>query len=287
MIRGNYRIGRVTAIPGLVLGPRRTFDYELVRINTGSVQWEIDGTIHKVRAGEILMAHPDKTETWKWDSLNPTYHDFIHFELEANEDLPLPALWPTFSRRRSGGMLHALFDHVFKLNLADTSGRQALLDRAVEMLIYSFIYQSDSLPEQASYSLEIEGVLGLVYEGWERGQYKPPSIEDMCKAVNISKPHLIRLFRRDLQETPTKLIERLRLHLGSLLLLHTSRSVEHISKELCYETQFHFSRNFKRYAGNAPLPYRKDYQGSRQMLARQHPRFLHLFHRFQQATNLL
>ena len=86
---------------------------------------------------------------------------------------------------------------------------------------------------------------------------EPINISKLASNAYMSEDHFIRLFRKELGETPTNYIIRLKMERAELMLITTNLSVKSISFELGYEEVSYFSNLFKKKIGRTPNDYRK------------------------------
>lgn len=281
-MRPDYYLGSIVSQPNLILGKRITDNYEFVRLNTGSVNWKVDGVDHIIKPGTILLAHPNHEEEWIWDTETSTHHDYIHFENTLIPDfLPPASHWPTFNHQKSHSILHQLFDHCVKLNYSANVMKESLLKQSIITLLCNFIFETEVYQKPSPFPVELEKVFNFIGEEWSKGYLKPPSIEDLSLVSTLSKAHLIRVFKKECGMTPQKILEALRLHCACYLLNHTNQSISQVSDFLCYETQFHFSKNFKNFIKLSPLKYRQARNDFGVPFIEESPRLMNLFRRVQ------
>jgi AraC-like DNA-binding protein len=76
--------------------------------------------------------------------------------------------------------------------------------------------------------------------------------ERLATEVHVSQTHLVRLFRRDLQATPSQYWDRLRIEHARHRLLQPDSRVKEVSIELGFTYLSHFSKWFKRHTGRTP-----------------------------------
>ena len=83
------------------------------------------------------------------------------------------------------------------------------------------------------------------------------ALDEISEEVDLSIPHLLRLFRRHLKLTPMQYLERQRMqHAGELLQL-TSQKISAIAEQVGFEDLAYFSMRFRRYAKMSPRAYRR------------------------------
>ncbi|MDO5132931.1 MAG: AraC family transcriptional regulator [Eubacteriales bacterium] len=85
---------------------------------------------------------------------------------------------------------------------------------------------------------------------------EPIDLDEMAKLCMISKPHLIRCFKKELGCTPHDYLLDYRLRQAKELLVSSSRTVEEIAEECGFNSISHFSRAFKGRIGMSPSEYR-------------------------------
>lgn len=85
------------------------------------------------------------------------------------------------------------------------------------------------------------------------------SLETLAKQVGISKYYLINLFKDNINMTPSKYINNVRLLHGKNLLITTRKDVTEISYEIGFGSLQTFERNFKKRYGTAPNVFRKSH----------------------------
>jgi AraC-like DNA-binding protein len=85
------------------------------------------------------------------------------------------------------------------------------------------------------------------------------SIADLSKRSCVSNDHFIRLFKQEMQQTPTRYINAKKIEKAQLLLLTTRNSIHAIAMELSIDNASYFNKLFRQYTGKTPLEYRREY----------------------------
>lgn len=83
------------------------------------------------------------------------------------------------------------------------------------------------------------------------------SLEDLANYVNLNPIYFNRLFCKKMDHPPIRYFSLLKLEAARSLLATTSLSIKEIAAKLNYNSQFHFSKNFKENTGLSPSYYRK------------------------------
>jgi len=86
------------------------------------------------------------------------------------------------------------------------------------------------------------------------------SITELADLSCVSEDHFIRMFKKQMLQTPVKYINAKKLEKAQLLLLTTDWSIRNIAWELSIDNISYFNKLFKQYVGKTPLEYRKEYK---------------------------
>lgn len=84
------------------------------------------------------------------------------------------------------------------------------------------------------------------------------SVDDLARAVELSRSQLHRRLVASAGESPGRMIRHARLVRAAELLRDTDRPVSRIAASVGYEDPAHFTRGFKRWFGVTPSRYRAD-----------------------------
>lgn len=146
-------------------------------------------------------------------------------------------------------------DAVFNgLSDAESDDERELLwlSGCIKLLLYLDKYSKAS---RAS----VVGVVGKAIEYINKNIALDINIDDVCAAVNISKYHFCRMFKKHTGMTVMKYILKTRVILAKTDLKKTELSVTEISEKYGFSSISYFSRVFKEEENCSPLQYRKKY----------------------------
>ncbi|KAA6302229.1 MAG: HTH-type transcriptional activator Btr [Candidatus Ordinivivax streblomastigis] len=85
------------------------------------------------------------------------------------------------------------------------------------------------------------------------------TIHDLSTIACVSNDHFIRLFKKEMLQTPMKYINAKKIEKAQLLLLTTRSSIRDIAMELSIDNISYFNKIFKQHTGKTPQGYRKEY----------------------------
>lgn len=86
------------------------------------------------------------------------------------------------------------------------------------------------------------------------------SLEEIAAYVNLSATYFVRLFKKQMHQTPVDYFIRLKIQRACQYLDFTDMAVKDIAQQLGYKDSYYFSRVFKRIMGLSPLSYRTSHQ---------------------------
>jgi len=99
-----------------------------------------------------------------------------------------------------------------------------------------------------------------IYEAMEyirKYYHKKLSLEDICKAVNVSKSECCRCFQRKLKMSPFEYLLTHRITIAAKMLETTNKTVVEIALQTGFSSNSYFCKLFKKYMNCTPLVYRE------------------------------
>ena len=86
------------------------------------------------------------------------------------------------------------------------------------------------------------------------------SIDDLASISCLTKDHLIRLFKKEMQCTPIQYINQKKIEKAQLMLTIGSQSIKGVAYDLSFDSVSYFYRMFKKITGVAPNQYKEKLQ---------------------------
>ncbi len=255
----DFRGVQVATYPaGATFGPRRLFDYEFVWIIDGEVVWEVDGQTVPAPAGTLLLGRPGMRDAFTWDPARTTRHGFVHFNLHAPRGaLPSAATWPLARTLPDGDVLRPLLHHLGWLIDTRPPGHEVLTQHAFAHLLGAFITGAIGTADGdgGAFHPLIDRVVAAIRERW-RERLEPLSLPLLAKLAGMSRGHLVRVFKQELNLTPMAVVRLLRLERAATLLARTNLPVQEVAALTGFDNAFHFSRVFRTAYGQPPREFR-------------------------------
>jgi len=103
-------------------------------------------------------------------------------------------------------------------------------------------------------------MLARAAEGW--------TVSALARAAGLSRAAFARQFQRRFGVSPMRYLADLRMREAARLLSETDATLALIAAEVGYESEFAFSRAFKRHSGDAPGTYRRKTLDARPQVTR-------------------
>lgn len=84
------------------------------------------------------------------------------------------------------------------------------------------------------------------------------SMDELTGLCCLSKDHFIRLFRKELHQTPVQYINQKKIEKAQLKIITSKQSVKDIAYSLAFENISYFNRIFKKHTGVNPTQYKRE-----------------------------
>ena len=117
-------------------------------------------------------------------------------------------------------------------------------------------FLKDAQPKAEINDDRIQKVLSYI----RKNIYKTIDIDSLAAISCLSKDHFIRLFRKEVNNTPLQYINQKKIEKAQLILITDSMTIKNISYLLAYEDHSYFNRLFKKLTGVTPQQYRDRYK---------------------------
>jgi len=99
-------------------------------------------------------------------------------------------------------------------------------------------------------------IVALVKEYMHVNYSKQIDLTEIADSFGFSSAYLTKVFREQLQTTPSKYLNEYRMMVAKQLLRDTALPVKDIAEQVGFTDQFHFSKRFKQNSGYSPAQYR-------------------------------
>lgn len=228
-------------------------DLQLILIIRGTFEYVEGEVITPVQPGEMLWIEPGVRHTFRHGASRASgLISGIHFELTT------PGTWAAGDYRllqapervtavNEVTYLHDRFRRMAQFFLSYLPQRELLtstIAREILLLLVGHWQQ----PATTQLSARMAEMLAFIRLNLQR----PLSRQDLAAAFGVSPEHINLLFRRELNMTPSAVINRERVMLAYRLIHEEGKSVKEAAYAAGYQDPFYFSRIFKRIIGIPP-----------------------------------
>ncbi|SDW66104.1 AraC family transcriptional regulator [Paenibacillus sp. CF384] len=246
--------GSIVYPPGSQFGPRYQTDYQLVMLHSGSIDLLLDQHLQVIPPGHVVLLKPGHWETFRFAEDQDTWHRWI----TLTPEFPVPELLDRLHALPLYLPLSQEMTQLTDLAIAIKQIQKSEFNGALRKLGLTALdlYAAECAHHDASRSTH---PAILIAKATIKDQYERDlTIADLAFTTNLSKDHLIRLFRRELGITPMQYLWNYRLERGIELLRHSGLSIGEIAYRVGFKTSYHFARSIKNYTGLTPTLIRRN-----------------------------
>lgn len=237
--------------PEKIFRTQKIYTWHFVLSGSGTL--EIYGKRYKVNAGEMFFIPPDQKMRYYPDKNNPW--EYVWFAFSGNYITEYSSLAGFLencpvNQIRNFEKIKYILKKLFDKLLLNECGHFKALSSFFEIM------------EQHNESDELTGikfVKKLIDENFASAGF---NIEQLCRDVNISHAHLLRLFKKEYDITLVKYIISRRIALAQELLRTTDLSVSSVAFSCGFSDEIHFMKSFKKATHLSALEFRKLHSAS-------------------------
>lgn len=263
---------------------RAIFDHEIIYLKEGELLALIGEESYHCIPGDIIFLRPKQPHMLKTINNKPIHQPHIHFDFYVQEDSP--------DIKISFNKLNEITDKETALFRDDITRHCSTQIPAVirlknpiifENLLFEIIKEFDQkLP---FYDLNIQGLFSQLWSHlyrefhWQTNEQlqkywddlqkvkaylshhvdREVTLDELEKISNISKYHLLRLFKETFRITPIKYQLQLRIERAKELIQYSDIPIYEVAAQFGFKSIHAFSRSFKNIEGVPPTFYRKKY----------------------------
>ena len=246
--------GDVVYKPGGECGPRVQQDYQLVVVYEGEAQIAVDGQEHVLPAQHVALMQPHRQEHYRFAAHGYTHHSWCavhpdlvpaHPRLSQLDEMPFCLLLTAH--------MHGLIELGLSVPASSLSSATGLLEQLGLAALHQFVFEADSATHQISLPEAVRRAQQVI----DARLAEVLTVGDVAHEVNVTPQHLIKLFRKHLNNTPARYLWQARVRRGVELLCATGLSVAEVAERAGFQNPFHFSRKVQQTYGHSPRELRR------------------------------
>lgn len=248
--------GTVAADETLHIAPDDSFT--LLCMDSGSAQLETSGLGFPMRAPQGFFSFPD-----------------LSYVLHNNSGESLHVTWIRFSGYSVENYLNRAnitrTHPVFPDDEREVCTRMARMYQAAQKLpnrycrmasilydIFSLLLDRDHAKEKVDYVDDANFYAVKAAEFIERHYMQSINVDDIAKAIGVSRKHLYSVFCDTMKISPKQYLIYYRIEKAGRHLKLSTQSIQEIAESVGYSNQFYFAKEFKRLTGVTPSEYRRN-----------------------------
>lgn len=250
-----FNCGLQSCENGYTWGPGVRDHYLIHYVVGGKGTYTVNNTVYPLQAGDVFLAKPSQLITYSADEDNPWEYYWVGFNGACANKLVLQLpFWegsPVHHCQNTENVQQAL------LNIFLSRGPDAHCEALMVGYLYLFIaelmreamaLEPHHTNTSAQYVLSAIKYIQFNYS-------HDISIDDIAKAVGVSRSHLYRVFMSNAGQSPIDYLTGYRIDEACHLLRNSQLSIAEIAVSVGFFDQFYFSRVFKKNKGVPPSKY--------------------------------
>jgi len=249
-----FYFGEVTYPPGGSFGPKVQPNLHLLYFYRGGATITVDGSLFRVRAGEIILMPHGTKNFYQFSEQEPTRHGWCSLlrpRLDKGTEAAFrrpPAVIPFSSA------MQQLAEMGWSLRNPTTPAELRLRESIGIALMNMALLASNFLREDKEPMLEaVAKVKALI----DTRYADPLTLEEMAGTACMSKAHLIRLFSKHLKYSPVAYLWHSRVTHATMLIQSTGLPLSEIAEKTGFKNIYHFSRRIAASTGIPPSELRR------------------------------
>lgn len=249
-----YNTGLQRCEPDYCWGPGVRDHYLIHYVTAGHGEYTTCGRTHALAAGDMFLARPEETITYRADTRDPWAYCWVGFHgldadtlisqtdfadgrlmLRFDSDAPRALLMDIYESRGSG-----------PVDGARMTGRL--------YLFLAWLIENAKSEPRHKRQAGVEHVRRAC--AFIAGNFASPiTVEDVAAHVGVCRSRLYRAFEAHMDMSPTQYLVRFRMRQACLLLKKGDLSVKAVAFSVGFEDPLYFSRRFREIIGVSPSEY--------------------------------
>ena len=250
-------VGSTLYPPGSTLGPRIQAYVQLVFLHFGQMTIQIDQIPYQLKANEVKLLLPGHEEYFEFAKDQETLHSYVHIHprvLSKDTQERLMHLPRTIPLSRA---MENLIHQAITSNNLVLSTRDKFLTALAFQILWLYVGEAESLGKRENDEQHERIPKAQLYIHDHLSEKLDLAL--IAKKVNLSKPQLIRLFKKELGLTPMEYVWQRRTQTAIEMLKHSGLSIQTIAERCGFESRYHFTRRIKATTKLSPRVLRHQY----------------------------
>lgn len=227
--------------------------YEIFIILRGSTTLLADDKLISVSKNELVLLKPDNLHKNNGGTEHERYA--LHFTEHYLSQFLIPDAYKDLLAIFNNQKIH--------LDSAKFSTVIEIIQRIEQTPNYSYIHICELLAVLSSFNTlkkkapEKSRTIDLILEYINKHYQTIQNLDDISNAVHISKPHLCKLFKKEMSITVSDYLNTVRINNACELLRNSKHNITDIATDCGYNSSTYFCKTFRNIVHMSPNEYRK------------------------------
>lgn len=250
-----FNCGLQSCEPQYTWGPGVRDHYLIHFVASGYGTYKVNSVVYRLQAGDVFLAKPSQLIMYSADSEDPWEYYWVGFNGACANKLvlllPFRDDMPVHHCKNPERIKEALY------NIFLSRGPDARNETMMVGYLYLFIaeLQQEALDMAPRASASSSQYVLNAIKYIQFNYCHDISIDDIAKAVGVSRSHLYRVFMSNVGQSPIDYLTNYRISEACYLLKTSQLSIAEIAVSVGFFDQFYFSRVFKKTKGVPPSRY--------------------------------
>lgn len=240
---------------------------EMSIVLSGNSTYEINGSLHRVKEGDILVFNPGmyhKEMLSQGEEVTELHIGFNHILLKGlPEDCILGEKATSILRLKK-------YQNEFFHTCSEVLREQEKHDPISEIMLKALVVKLISIVLRETYfknyirevnrlsfeSSEKSNVVDTIISYMQENYMKDISLDKLSKNMYLSPVYISKIFKEETGDSPINYLINIRLKKANELLENSRLSIKAIAKSVGYNDAYYFSKLFKKYYGYPPSKIR-------------------------------
>lgn len=250
-----FNCGHEYCQPGHTWGPGIRDHYLIHLVVAGKGVYQVNGSSFSLEEGDLFLAKPNQLITYAADEADPWEYYWVGFNGACANKLvqqaPFTENRPVHRCKDPQKVREALYN-IYLARGTEPQSEALMTGYLYIFMAYLMEEARGMMPNVGSSSSQY--VLSAIK--YIQFNYSHDiSVDDIAKAVGVSRSHLYRVFMANVGQSPIDYLTDYRISEACYLLKNSHLSIAEIAVSVGFFDQFYFSRVFKKVKGVPPSRY--------------------------------
>ena len=255
-----FNCGLESCTPGYTWGPGIRDHYLIHLVVSGKGTYRVGQQDYPLEAGQLFLIKPNQLISYTADQEDPWEYYWVGFNgafaSKFVQQTPFTDARPVHRCKDMETLKELL--HCIYLHRGPEPQNEAMMVGYLYLFMANLIKEAQEMESRTGNSSSQYVLNAIKYIQFNYSQ--DISIDDIAKAVGVSRSHLYRVFMSNVGQSPIDYLTSYRINEACALLRTSQLSIAEIAVSVGFFDQFYFSRVFKKAKGVPPSKYMASFE---------------------------